>query len=102
MARSRLLLQSKLEALLGSRNVYFQPPSGFQMQYPCIVYSRDRKDEKFADDILYIGTKCYRVTVMDRDPDSEYPDKVAELPLTAFVTHFKVDQLNHDIYNVYF
>ena len=70
----RLLLQAKLEEILGSRNVYFQPPSGFQMQYPCIVYSRDRKDEKFADDRLYNKTMCYRVTIIDRDPDSEVPE----------------------------
>ena len=49
------------------------------MQYPCIVYSRDRKDEKFADDRLYNKTMCYRVTIIDRDPDSEVPEKVAEL-----------------------
>ena len=72
------------------------------MQYPCIVYSRDRKDEKFADDRLYNKTMGYRVTIIDRDPDSEVPEKVAELPFTSFVTHYKVDQLNHDIYNVYF
>lgn len=98
----RLLLQAKLQEILGSANVYFQPPSGFQMRYPCIVYSRDRKDEKFADDRLYNHTMCYRVMIIDRDPDSLIPDKLAELPLCSFVTHYKVDQLNHDIYNLYF
>lgn len=39
---------------------------------------------------------------MDRDPDSVIPDKVALLPLTSFVTHYKVEQVNHDIYNVYY
>lgn len=98
----RLELQALLESILGARNVYFQPPADFLMSYPCIVYSRDRKDEKFADNLLYTGTKCYRVTIIDRDPDSAIPDKVSEIPLSSFVTHFKVDQLNHDIYNVYF
>lgn len=101
MAR-RLQLHDKLLEVLGSPNVYFQPPSGFQMVYPCIVYSRDRKDEIFADDLLYNKTFCYRVMVIDRDPDSEIPERLAELPFCSFVTHYKVDQLNHDIYNLYF
>ena len=101
MAR-RLEFQALLETLLGTRNVYFQPPEGFQMRYPCIVYSRDQMDEKFADDLLYSKTVCYRVMILDRDPDSAVPDKVAELRFSSFVTHYKVDQVNHDIYNVYF
>lgn len=98
----RLELQTILEGLDPALSVYFQPPSGYQMQYPCVVYARDRKDEKFADNVMYLSTKCYRVVIMDRDPDSVIPDKVAQLPLTSFVTHYKVDQVNHDIYNVYY
>ena len=37
---SRLELQTKFENILGSRNVYFQPPASVQMRYPAIVYSR--------------------------------------------------------------
>ena len=98
----RLQLHNTLIEVLGSNNVYFQPPSGFQMKYPCIVYSRDQKDEKFADDLLYNKTICYRVMIIDRDPDSEIPDRLAELRFCSFVTHYKVDQLNHDVYNLYF
>ena len=51
----RLILQSALEAILGSRNVYFQPPSGFQMQYPCIVYTLDNDFVARADNKIYHG-----------------------------------------------
>ena len=98
----RTLLHEILVGALGSNHVYFQPPASFQMVYPCVVYSRDRKDEKFADDRLYNHTMCYRLMIIDRDPDSSIPDRVAELPFCSFVTHYKVDQLNHDIYNLYF
>ena len=40
----RLDLQKLLVELLGSDNVYFQPPPSVQMNYPAIVYKLD--DEK--------------------------------------------------------
>src|SRR6188768_2836768 len=71
----RLQLQSQLEELLGSRNVYFQPPTNVQMQYPCIVYNRDSANSQYADDIPYRFTKRYQVTAIDQDPDSTIADK---------------------------
>jgi hypothetical protein len=98
----RLLLQSLLEGLLGNENVYFQPPENVRMSYPAIVYNRDYQAVFFADNRPYHRRLRYQVTVIDRDPDSLIPDRVAELPLTTLVRHFTLDQLNHDIYDVYF
>ena len=98
----RLELQILLEGLLGSRNVYFQPPANVQIQYPCIVYKRDNAITKFADNSPYRYTKRYMVTIIDRDPDSKIPDKVAALPLSIFNRFFTADNLNHDIFNLYF
>ena len=83
-------------------NVYFQPPPTLTMAYPCIVYARSAADTTFANNALYIHKKRYEVTVIDRDPDSLIPDKVATLPLASFSRHFTSDNLNHDVYNVYF
>lgn len=98
----RLDLQTLLEGLLGSRFVYFQPPANVQMQYPCIVYEKDDIDTRFADNKPYRFSKRYQVTVIDRNPDSDIPDKVAALPMTAFSRWFAADNLNHDVFNVYF
>jgi len=98
----RLQLQSLLESLLGSSNVYFQPPANVQMKYPCIVYSRDKADTKFANNNPYRHTKRYQVTVIDRDPDSGIPDKIAALPMSAFNRFFTADNLNHDVYTLFF
>jgi hypothetical protein len=98
----RLQLQSLLEELLGTRNVYFQPPANVTMGYPAIVYNRDFLVTKFADDKPYVHTKRYVVTVIDKDPDSKILDSIAMLPMTTFVRHFTADNLNHDIYNLYF
>ena len=98
----RLDLQTLLEGILGSRNVYFQPPANVQMLYPCIVYHRDTAVTKFADNKPYRYTKRYMVTIIDRDPDSEIPNKVAALPRSVFNRFFTADNLNHDVFNVYF
>ncbi len=44
----------------------------------------------------------YQITVIDRDPDSLFPDKIAEMPRSTFVRHFTTQGLNHDVYDVYF
>lgn len=101
----RLLLQSLLESLIGEQyanNVYFQPPANVQMQYPCIVYHRDGADTRFADDTPYTHTKRYQVTVIDRNPDSEIPDKVATLPMCTRNRFFTANTLNHDVFDLYF
>ena len=102
MARSRLELQDILDEILGSRNVYFQPPESFKLQYPCIVYERDDIWFDYADNIPYLTCKKYTITYMDRDPDSEIPDKIAKLQYCSFNRHFKVDNLNHDAFVLYF
>lgn len=101
MAR-RVDLQAILEDVLGSRQVYFQPPANVQMKYPCILYIRDASDTKFAGNSQYRYTKRYQVTVIDSDPDSEIPDKVAALPMCTFNRFYVADNLNHDVFNLYF
>lgn len=98
----RLQIQTLLEKLLGSRNVYFQPPATVKMSYPAIVYARDSQDTSFADNKPYRSAKRYSVTIIDKNPDSEIPDKVANLPMSSFARHFVADNLNHDAYSVYF
>ena len=46
---SRLDLQTFLEELLESKNVYFQPPESVKMNYPAIVYALDDIDNVQAD-----------------------------------------------------
>lgn len=96
----RLKLHQLLETF--TENVYFQPPTNVVLQYPCIVYQRDFADTKFADDVVYDHTLRYAITVIDQNPDSEIPKKVAQMPMSLFNRFFTVDNLNHDVYSVYF
>lgn len=98
----RLQLQSLLETLLGSRNVYFQPPPTVRLQYPCIIYNRENIDTTFAANKPYQHTKRYQITVIDRDPDSIIHQKVGDLPMSSYDRFFTADNLNHDVYNLFF
>lgn len=98
----RLELQTLLASLVGSNNVYFQPPPTVQMQYPCIVYNRDDIDTAFADNKPYKHKKRYQVTVIDKDPDSVIHEKVAALPMCSYDRFYTADNLNHDVFNLFF
>lgn len=83
-------------------NVYFQPPETAKMKYDCIVYHRESMDSVFADDKPYSHRKRYLVTVISKNPESVIPDKVADLPLCRFDRFFTADNLNHDVYKLFF
>jgi hypothetical protein len=95
-------LKQVLETVLGSTNVYFQPPASVTMKYPCIVFKRIGSSVRFANGRLYSNRICYQLTYIDRIPDSPTLDKLAELPLCEFIRHFTADNLSHDIYNIYY
>lgn len=99
---SRLELQILLEELLGSRNVYYQPPESVKMKYPAIVYSRQNIDNRHANNNVYIQNNVYNITVIDENPDSEIVKKVSLLPMCNFNRHYTSDNLNHDVFTIYY
>lgn len=99
---SRLELQSKLEELLGSRNVYYQPPENIKMLYPAIVYSKDDIDIKYADNNNYNKINKYNIIVIDKLPDNSVINKILELPLSSYDRHYNEDNLNHDSIILYY
>jgi len=100
MGQSRSDLQTLLETFVD--NVYFQPPINIRLQYPCIIYKRDNANTKFADDKPYAVKTRYLITVIDPDPDSDIPKKISSLPMSTFNRFYTADNLNHDVYTVFF
>lgn len=98
----RLELHEILCGILGSRNVYFQPPESIKMQYPCIVYDRNNGDTQFADDKPYEFRLAYEVTLIDKNPDNDAILKLAALPMSRFNRHYTADNLNHDSFVIYY
>ena len=98
---SRLKLHEEFCEILGTRNVYFQPPSS--MKYPCIKYSISDKDKINANNRLYRSMNQYTVIVIDKDPDSEIPDKILNhFPMCSFDRFYTADNLNHTVLTLYY
>jgi hypothetical protein len=72
------------------------------MEYPCIVYHRDYEMVNHANNGPYKRRKRYLVTVIDRDPDGGIGDKIAELPMCVYDRFYTADNLNHDVYKLFF
>lgn len=97
---TRTELHNKLVGLLGSRNVYFQPPENLRLSYPAIIYERSGLPVVRADNESYVGWHRYNVTILDKDPDSPLVDMLARFPHTRFVRHYSTEGLNHDVFEI--
>lgn len=100
--RTRLNLQSELENLLGSRNVYYQPPENLKMEYPCIRYSKSDIQSFYANNKKYIYNNVYDLVIISKKPDDPVIRKILELPYTEFDRHYVSDNLNHDIIRIFY
>lgn len=99
--KTRESLDDTLRAVLGTGNVYFQPPERIKIKYPCIVYERSDYYTRHADNKKYQIHRRYTIKAIYRDPDCELPDKIVELPMCSFDRHYVADNLHHDIFNIY-
>lgn len=105
---SRLHLHTALCEVLGCPEhgnecrVYFQPPASKEIQYDCIIYERSEIGIVHADNAPYRLLDRYQVTVIYKNPDSDLPHRLAMLPMCTHDRHFTADNLNHDIFNLYY
>lgn len=97
----RLILQAKLEEILGSHNVYFQPPESKKLQYPAIVYKIKGIEKNCANNLSYKLSPGYEAILIDKNPDSEYVEKILELPYSSFDRYYPSDNLNHWVFTIY-
>lgn len=98
----RLELHSILTDIIENDHVYFQPPPSVKLEFPCIIYARDFRLNHFADGRPYVFWKRYLITVIDRDPDSVIPDKIGLLPMCSYDRFYTADNLNHDVFKLFF
>lgn len=99
---SRIELQSKLEELLGSKNVYYDPPASLVMEYPAIRYSKSDIQIDYADNTAYSSKKRYEIIVISKKADHPVIEKLLQLPYCSFDRHYKSENLNHDSLTLYY
>lgn len=96
MRKSRTDLQKLLETVLGSKNVYYRPPESIKMKYPAIVYDMITVDSRFANNTNYLVNARYTITLIEKEADSKYLDKLLELPYCKHTSHYKSEGLEHN------
>lgn len=103
MEVNRLELKTVLEnAMLDAGEVpriYFQPPEGFKLEYPCIIYQLGTLTSDYADNAPYRHRVRFEVTYITRSPTSEMRKILLSLPTSAFDRYFVTDNLHHYVYN---
>lgn len=100
---SRLKLHEELCEILGTTNVYHQPPANVRLQYPCIKYSLDGSNIKRANNGVYAYADRYKVTVVDPNPDSEiYKKLLGKFPMCSFDRGYTADNLNHFVLTLFY
>lgn len=82
--------------------VYFQPPAGFTMEYPCIVYRKEPGATRYANNVPYNFDQQYEVTLITEDPDSDVFDKLKWFPQSRHSASFIADNLYHSVFAIFF
>lgn len=96
-------LQSELEFILGTEEVYFQPPESIKMSYPCIEYEFDGYHTVRANNHLYLTMPRYSLTVIDKNPESDIHFKIMNhFQYCSFDREYKADNLYHQVLSLYF
>ena len=100
---TRTDLHNELVSILGSSNVYFQPPETVKMKYPAIVYSLDNIQTRFANNNTYKQKRRYSIIYITKDPDSNFIDDfLTKLSSVSFDRVYTADNLYHYVYTIYY
>ena len=99
---SRTDLHKILVKLLGTKNVYYDPPVSLAMSYPAIRYTKDNINSTYANDIKYLNKTRYSIIVISKLPDNPVIDELMKLPYCSYDRHYVADNLHHDVLTLYY
>lgn len=99
----RYKLQDILESILSSSQVYYNPPEGQKLTYPCIIYSLEGEDKEKADNIRYKVMNRYSITVIYKNADSTITNDILNsFNYVSFDRQYKSDNLYHDAITLFY
>ena len=100
---SWLELHEKFCTLLESRNVYFNTPESFKMNYDCIRYDKSSPNIKRANDKVYLSKNRYDGVIITKTPDSDIPNRLLnEFSMCNLGDMYVVNNLNHFPFTLYY
>lgn len=99
MAKPRSQLSEVLHQFCD--NVYYQPPSGYKIKYPCIIYDLEKPDITYADNAPYALYDRYLIKYITRDPDDDTRNQIIRLELCSAEIPYMADNLYHYPFRLY-
>lgn len=99
---NRIELQDIFIKILGSNNVYYQPPESLKIKYPAIIYNLSDITHRHANNKPYLRGKRYLVRYIDKNVDSEIPDRISDLPMCLFIRFYTDENVNNWVFELYF
>lgn len=98
----RRFIQNELETLLGSRNVYFQPPENIKLKYPAIVYSTGSPKITYANNKVYGYLTNFVITYIRKTSDDDLPETIVRHFQTCTEDRtFVSDNLYHTVFKLF-
>ena len=96
-------LRSELDRILRDicTNVYYQPPTGYKIKYPCIIYDLEKPDIKYADNKSYTIYDQYLIKYITRDPDDYTRYQIMQLEHCSADRPYAADNLYHHPFRIY-
>ena len=97
----RIEFHNILKSIIGSDNVYYQPPS--KLIYPCIIYDKNDHLVQYGNDKKYINRTQYTITLIGKVTDNDkIIDKIMDLDYCTFDRRYISDNLYHDVFTIYY
>lgn len=94
-------LLKKLAEIIGSEEVYYNPPSNIKMKYPACIVKLQSADSRYADSDPYLTAFRYQITLIQRVPDSAFIREITRIKRCKFIRSYNSDNLRHDVYEWY-
>lgn len=99
MAKPRSELSEVLHTFCD--NVYYQPPTGHKITYPCIIYDLEKPDVTYADNAPYAIYDQYSIKYITRDPDDDTRNQIIRLSHCSADRPYTADNLYHYPFRIY-
>ena len=96
----RIQLGILLKTLLGSENIYFQPPTNTQLRYPCFLYTLNDLPNKKANNNKYIRNLSFIVTYISKTPDLERIQQIHQSEGFEYQRSYTTEGLNHTVFKI--
>ncbi len=101
MEERRIKAWNIFVGILGSENVYFDPPESAKIEYPAIIFSREKIWKTEADNVGYLFNDRFEVKFIRKTESGDIVDKLLMLPYCEHNRSYKASDMYHDAFTFY-